>query len=178
MTEHVIPDWQRRRSELNHDWLKNKFLRHLSAFLKRLSRAHRDTPRVAEFVKQDLEEWESKRREFQLLLEAFESEMSPRNLFGIPPLARMDPATRQWLGDLVHDLWLARWPVRHRLQRGREALAEADEAYSAVHASLRDAEQRRAGLGQPETEEMLEFRNRCLKLADVLGEFPSVIQIV
>jgi hypothetical protein len=172
------PDWQKSRSEFNHDWLKNKFLRHLSACIRRLESPNPDEARLAEFFNEDLLEWESRRADAERLLKAFEHEMSPRKLLTVPPLSRFDDNTKRWLGDLVHGLWLARYSVRSWLQNANRALAGADGSYKRVRQSLRKPETAKNRIGELVREDMACFRDRCVELTEALSEFPSEIQIV
>ena len=51
-------------------------------------------------------------------------------------LQNCDAETREWLPDLVHGLWLARYPVREWTEGGNEAFVQADKEYGNIVDSL------------------------------------------
>lgn len=151
--------WQADRGELNHDWLKNRFLLALDEWLGWLR-----GELVGEYDPDPvLAEWADHRGALAELLDGFEREMSPAALFepaAATPLARCRPATRRWLQPLARSLWLARYPVRGWLVHGYVCLKAADEAYHRA-ARVRTEPAVRA------------FRDACAALSAALSRFPS-----
>jgi len=125
-------EWQIRRNKFNHDWLKNKFLNSFNEFIDQLQRSNPDTERVSEFLFEDFPAWESRRQDAQWIVESFEDGMSPRRLLSCAPLNGCDVETRAWLGDLVHGLWLSRYPVKEKAKESQEALVSVNELYEKI----------------------------------------------
>jgi hypothetical protein len=175
----MFPDWQRRRSAFNHDWLKNRFLTALASFINILDDLVEDPEAEKRFVQKTLPQWSARTLEASRLIDDFESEMSPRALFQQPPLSRCGSATRRWLPDLAHQLW------RHRVNAGamcadaREALVKANEAYEQVVGSV-------GSCADPsEAQALRPFRDRfevllaaCEQFSKSISRFPGRIEVV
>ena len=121
--------WQIRRSEFNHDWLSNKYLNSLGAFLRRVAQHDADVERLHEFIKEDLPQWHGNRPVAVGLVQSFETEMSPRSLLRRAPLACLDEGTKEWLGPLVHELWLARLRVMQLAADALMSIERVDSVY-------------------------------------------------
>ena len=76
--------WQLKRSEFNHDWLKNQFLNRLNAFLERLRSGNPDAEKLSRFVREDLPEWSAHEPEARWLIDSLEHELSPKRFFDQP----------------------------------------------------------------------------------------------
>lgn len=178
MSQGMKTDWQKRRSEFNHDWLKNEFFRHLSAFVKRLESSNPDPARLTEFINEDLSAWERRRADAQWLLATFETEMSPARLFRQSPLKHARSDTKTWLSRLVHELWKVRHPVEDWLKDTQAAFAQADDAYTQIKQTLR----RNGGEFRLQLDSFRDlavlFRDRCSRLNSAMSEFPSEIKVV
>jgi hypothetical protein len=129
-------DWQLRRSQLNHHWLKNEFSRHLRAFITRLAAREPDPGRIAEFLKEDWPMFAANHGALLDLLSSAEDALSPRQLIDLPPLSRCPQQTRYWLGRLVHALWLARSPIREKVRNVRRALDASFRTYLELSAFI------------------------------------------
>ena len=171
--------WQQRRSRLNHDWLKNRYLNALDGFLALLSSSNGSAAdRLTEFVRHDLREWEKRSREAGDLIGAFVQEMSPRSVVGLPPLCLLPDETRNWLGASLHHLWLARYPVTNRIDAAARALDAADQAYRRLQNGLR----RDPSCQVPRLRELRgEFealRDACRCLGDCIAQLPQEVLVV
>ena len=124
--------WQRQRSVLNHDWLKNDFLLSVNAFIARIGKDKPDDTRLAEFLEIDLPAWESKEAQFRMLLASAEQALSPIRLFDEQTLYLWKPDTLTWLPELVHALWLARYPIRQWIESASHALDAVNAAYEQI----------------------------------------------
>ncbi|MCY3740527.1 MAG: hypothetical protein OXH00_05860 [Candidatus Poribacteria bacterium] len=129
-------EWQIRRRKFNHDWLKNIFLNDFDAFIVQLSKSVPDLGRVSEFLEEDFPAWKSQRQEGQWLVQSFESSMSPLQLFNSSLLNRCNDETREWLGYLLHGLWLSRYDVREKAKESQDALMEVNETYEILASEL------------------------------------------
>jgi hypothetical protein len=175
----MIPAWQKRRSTFNHDWLKNRFIPALVKFRNLLDDRIEDIEFEQSFVATVLPEWESHRQEAYALANDFEPEMSPRRLFDLPPLSQCDEQTRQWLGNLVHFLWLTRYPVRRWVDDTLTSAREADVAYHQIQEALEDcADVQSASALRPYRMVFVEFQKRCHELALSIQKFPSEVQAI
>src|ERR1044072_7135922 len=122
--------WQKRRNTFNHDWLKNQYMPALARYLNLLDGLIEDDEFAQSFVSQILPEWESHREEAANLIKSFECEMSPQRLLECSPLSRCDEHTKRWLGNLMHALWLKRYPVAQWVTDAMHAVENADAAYA------------------------------------------------
>ena len=68
----MVLDWQRRRSEFNHDWLKNRYLNNLDGFIANLEMKKPDETRLMRFLDEDLRQWKAKEEEARRLMDSFE----------------------------------------------------------------------------------------------------------
>ena len=91
-------DWQRRRSDFNHQWLKNRLLSALDAADHVIRGRIRGAAYLQELLDVDLPEWQERRGDLDALLEDFESEMSPGGFSTVrrcasapPPRGRRSP---------------------------------------------------------------------------------------
>jgi hypothetical protein len=167
-------NWQECRRELNHGWLKNRYLLELGKFINVLEGQVIDEGWAAVFLDDLLPEWDQRRVEIDELISSFKKEMSPRGRFQAIPLVRCGLTTSQWMGELSESLWLERWPVEEWMSSSRRLRQNADEAYERLVAALAES-------GNLRTIEVLkccrprviDFRDCCQSLATVLAEFPK-----
>ena len=131
--------WQARRNKFNHDWLKNKFLNSLDDFIVELGESGPDIIRLSEFLERDFAAWESRQQDAQWIVQSFEDSMSPQRFMESAPLNRCDAETQTWLGKLVHELWLSRYPVKSKVQESRDALAAVNKIYEKIAFELEQA---------------------------------------
>ena len=177
---HLISSWQERRNAFNHDWLKNKYLNRLDAFIKRLKKPNSDTFRIIRFLNDDFSEWKKQQSEIENLLETFEMEMSPKSLFKKEPLNHCDNETRIWLGQLIHALWLARYPVKEWIYAGQNAFCNVNDQYNNIVKILKskkldcESEDYRTAL-KPLIPHFLQFKKACEELSRAIGMFPHYI---
>ena len=131
-TRTVPSEWQTRRNKFNHDWLKNKFLNSFDDFVVQLKKPDPNILRVSEFLAEDFPDWVARRQDAQWIVNSFEDRMSPRRLLDSSPLNRSDGETKEWLGHLVHELWLSRYQVKSKAKESQDALVAIDKQYEKV----------------------------------------------
>lgn len=171
------PCWQKRRSEFNHDWLKNRFMSALASWINLLDDRIEDAALEDSFVTFTLSEWEFHRQEAVALPGDFEREMSPSSLFDLQPLSQCDNNTKQWLGELAHYLWLTRNPVDEWVANATERAKDVDAVYTRLQAALKDCtDVRSAEALRPLRNRFVEFRERCQELARAIEKFPSEVK--
>lgn len=174
----MMADWQERRSELNHDWLKNTYLKQLQALIIRLQNSHPDLGRIREFLASDLYEWRTRRPDAVALLDEAEEALSPAALFDEAPLSDCAELDRAWLAFIVHDLWLARRPVREWCESGRQALEQVDARFEEAAKDLAgrvdiDLQRLRGRL-----EAFAALADAILALIQRISVFPHEIEVV
>src|SRR5258707_121105 len=130
--------WRKRRSSFNHDWLKNQYIPALARYLNLLDDLIEDDEFARSFVSDVLAEWELHRNEAVDLAKSFEYEMSPQRLVECSPLCRCEECTKRWLGNLMHLLWLKRYPIDQWVAEAAQAIESTDVAYGRLQQSLRD----------------------------------------
>jgi hypothetical protein len=174
----MVNAWQRRRSEFNHDWLKNRYLPALSKWLNLLDGKIEDPAFESTFLKVIFGQWEEQSPRALKLVQDFEKEMSPRTLLEFPPLSILASSTKAWLGPLVHELWLARYPVRNWIDSAVAVVRSLDMAYERVLECLSerqtDVSVVQVGLCRPV---FAEFRLDCHRLARAVEAFPSKVTV-
>jgi len=171
--------WQKKRREINHDWLKNRFIVALNSWLRLLDGEIEDKMLEQSFLTQVLPQWEVRRQEISALLREFPSAMSPRQLFDEPPLSRCDNKTKEWLGEFMHALWLTRVSAESLTATAEATRAAADRAYADILQVLKNREPgdlKRAI--KPYRDLCDRFRNACQELGAALSEFPHEIKVV
>jgi hypothetical protein len=168
--------WQLRRSEFNHQWLKNRFLSSLDTIGNVLSGRIRSDGYIADFLRDDLTEWPSRSLEARSLLESFDTEMAPSVLFDAEPLDGWEIETRDAAAKVIDELWQRRYSGSQLVADGLLRLEDVDAQYDSL------AEY--AG-GEPrlfETHEFRqafqEFRMACRDLARAIEKLPSRIRVV
>lgn len=164
----MINDWQERRSKFSHDWLKNGFLANLNTFLVRLERACPVQEDLDFFVREELQEWEARIGEADWLLKTVEEEMSPKRFFDVPPLANCDGETKQWLPELVHNLWLNRYPVQKLRDDGIGALGRAKAEFADLKAAIRKG-------GSLSVESLRSLKTRFVALRDAASDLRDIL---
>jgi hypothetical protein len=165
----TAPGWQKRRSDFNHDWLKNRFIPALAKWLNLLDDQLEDPDFEHSFVACVLPQWEQHRDEALALPRDFESQMSPRTLLG--------PRSEGWLGTLVHLLWLSRYPVRRWAEQALAAAREVEVEFRRLRERLTSCADTRAVVAlRPMRPMFASFRERCQQLARAIEAFLSEVK--
>ena len=129
-------EWQIRRNKFNHYWLQNIFLNSFKDFIGQLQKCNPDMVLISKFLEEDFPAWKSKRQDAEWIVQSFEDKMFPQQLLSVSPLNRCDEGTREWLGRLVHELWLSRYLVKEKLKESQEALIEVNKMYEKLASQL------------------------------------------
>ena len=172
-------NWQKRRNEFNHDWLKNKYIPILGTWMNLLDAKLEDDDLEKSFLDYILPEWKSKKKEPLALSRDFEIEMSPRILFNDQPLSNCDEDTKQWLGDLIHDLWLARYSVKRLVDDASKHAKNTNVVYNKLLEALMGCkdihkiEESRKYRGL-----FSELLSACRELSDAIEKFPSEVKAI
>jgi hypothetical protein len=171
-------EWQRQRSSLNHDWLKNVYLPALDTWLNILEGVVEDPEFGEGFVNGRLRDWPRNRPLLDSLLNSFEESMSPQVLLNHEPLSKLGIKTKTWLGPLVHSLWRLRFKTQELLDETTARIRLCDERYSHLIRVVEDQGQTDTVRLAPYREEFSEFANACRALARSLSKFPNRIEVL
>ncbi len=175
----VIPSWQKRRSEFNHDWMKNKYIQALRDWRRLLNDEQEDEDLEKKFVSNVLPQWESYSDEAFALPKNFEIEMSPRVLFNEPLLSHCDDDTKNWLGEVMHNLWLVRYAVKQLIDDATTKAENAELSYGRLQEALkRCPDIRNIEALRPLSSFFEEFCKCCEALAGAIEKFPSEVKAI
>lgn len=170
--------WVYERGHLNHDWLRNEFLRQLQGFIERLHTPDNFRDKLLYFRRSVLPIWPMKGVAILDLINRFEKEMSPRQVFTEwPLLVDNNPEARKRLGELAHAWWHIKCPVRCWVDEALAAHAEADAAYVQLTEKLAVvAEDDVTGLAALQ-EDFESFAVACATLSERLSAFPHELPL-
>jgi hypothetical protein len=175
----TLGDWQRRRSEFNHDWLKLKYLNRLKSFFERLQVEDSGSmSRLREFIEMDFPVWEERSMDAWWLVQHFEKEMSPSSLFNTEPLNKCGVETKEWLVPLIHALWLERRSVRQLVTKAAELLATVDEDFMKLSKNLPKADDAYIQRLKSDLPVWKKFVDDCFEFSQCLSDFPHGIEVL
>ena len=162
--------WQLQRSRLNHDWLKNEYLKNLDGLIVQMRTSRSlDVPMEMQ-MRAYLTSWKRKRPELKDLLNSAENRLSPSSLFEREPLIHCSPENKAWLAPLIHGLWLLRYGVREKVAEGRQLQSEADQS----HKQLEGTVTRREPSGSIKVP-LEAFTDTVKRLSRLLSSFPDKV---
>ena len=165
-------EWERRRSEFNHDWLKNTYLRRLRAFLDRLALAP-DSPVIVEFLANDFPLWRGKTAEVQWLAAHLAECLSPRRYFDVKPLALASAETKAWLPDAIHQVWFGKFHVSDAIANLEARISAVETTYQELSRELQPGTKGAALAGLRPRFEAYEVL--CRELSSELSEIRKTI---
>jgi hypothetical protein len=174
-----MEQWQKRRSDWNHDWMKNQFMPALAKGLNVLDGRVADPEFLGPFFGGTLRQWEAQRTEVLALLTSFEVEMSPARLFDRAPLSQCSVETKQWLPPLAHALWLNRGMVHDLVADSADLLKRVDSAYTQIVENVTAGSSSGTLAAMQSCRPLLAaFRECCQRLAHAISDFPREIGCV
>lgn len=168
-------EWQYRRNEFNHDWLKNQYINRLDGFIELFKNAGNPGRVPSSFLTCDFTLWPDRKPEAEWLVDSFEDHMSPRGIVKKQMRGGWQDQEDCWLGDLMHEIWRFRHPVEKWTVKARRKLDAADRAYQDLS--------REIGIPADCTDKQIirllpgfqSFRDSCRVFSDALSEFPHYI---
>jgi len=171
-------DWNSRRSLLNHGWLAKTYPTMLGAWRNVLSGDAPYDQFADQFLKHDFAQWERNRGALVALINDFEAALSPRTLFEVHPLNQLDESTREWLSELVHQLWRRRYSVDALLHEATSLIAAADATYAPLRAAIDGTppDQRLERL-RSEADRFAAFHTICRDLSEAISNFPHEVKV-
>jgi hypothetical protein len=172
----MTASWQKQRSRFNHDWLKNRYLPAVAKWINILDELVEDPAFEDEFLRSILPQWEQQSRHALDLVDAFTREMSPERLMGQTIFSNFSEESRRWLGPLLHELWLSRYPVAEWQFNARDAILKSISQYSEIKMTPKPQQYTR--LEKEETRnQFVAFQNCCHAVARSIEVFPSKLLI-
>jgi hypothetical protein len=175
----MSPRWQKDRADLNHDWLRNRFIVGLGNWLRILEGSVSDPDFEEGFLVDWLPEWERNQGNILCLIQRFEREMSPAVLFEMEPLSRVRVEVRESGKRIVDSLWRLRYPIREWQSEAFERLAEANRLYAELGYVLSLKENRSSVADCRDlVEGFKQFRQACHELSEALSNFPHEMLII
>ncbi len=177
--EMMATSWQRRRSEWNHDWLKNQYLPALAKWCRILDEEVIDANFEHRFIRDVLPAWEERCSPAMSLLNSFENDMSPRANMASCWFGHFGSESLNWMGDVVHALWKSRHPVSSWTEEAISCLKQADEVYTSLQAEIATEHQHDCAAAlRPFRARFEAFREACVALGRAIEEFPSRVLVV
>lgn len=172
----MVLDWQLRRSEFNHDWLKNRYLNNLDGFIANLEMKKPDETRLIIFLEEDWNQWENHEEKARRLIGSVETEMSPAVLFDTGILKRMDPESQEWMKPLTHHIWLNRYDIKNKIYNCEKWLLKVAAQYDKINMMLKDK-----GCNMEQLKNLLPdfkfFRDTCQAFSQSISKLPSKVLI-
>jgi chromosome segregation ATPase len=172
----MIPDWQRRRSEFNHDWLKNRYLNNLDGFIANLEMKRQEEQRLMIFLQEYWVQWETHQEEARQLIASVETEMSPVVLFESELLKDMNPEISEWLKPSTHLLWLNRHDIKNKISNCEEGLLKVNAQYDKINRLL-DEKGRSLEQLKNLLPEFKLFRDICQAFSESISKLPSEVTV-
>lgn len=159
-------EWNTLRAKLHHDWMQ-KYLTFLYARRDALDEMAAGGIEWREDIKEQMLEWNEKKELFRKLLNSCEEALSPCQLFYEPPLKSMSKEDKEWLGEVIHGLYIIRTRIRETVSKLKEIFDEADKAFE----NLLQNRSEESSLAKF-------FMDKLTELSKELSKLPHGIQVV
>ena len=159
--------------------MKNGYIPALEKFLHLLADELEDAEFEQTFIPSVLPLWEEHHAEAMQLSKDFAQGMSPKRLLEHPPLSSIDDETRQWLGEVVHELWLARNPVHQWSQEAEARIEAVANTYDRIRLELLNCSTPYSAESLRSSYELFcQFCQCCRDLASAIERFPCEVEVV
>lgn len=159
-------DWNNLRSRLHHDWLQRYFV-FLNARSEQLDDMVKGNEEWRDDVKEQFIEWQEKSKMFKTLIDECEEALSPHQLLYEPPLDSMSQEDKDWLGKVIHALYLERTHIKESVASLKLLLAETDAAFTAIMQG-----------GSDKPSPVVYFMDTLTKFSAAISKLPHTIQVV
>lgn len=174
------------RSEINHDWLKNRYLNRLNGYLIRIGQKNAaitmpgkplNFERLSEFISNDFWSWQTHQPKLASLIRELPEQMSPKQLLlnrinGFPE--KLLPA----LAEILDRLWRKRYNINLRSADINNACESARDRFNKISKQLPPGEFFSLEDLQKSAPEMLRFFDDCMALSRSLTHFPGEIKLL
>lgn len=171
-------DWFQRRSDLNHNRLKNQFLMALANVLSVLDHEVDGNGFEERFCTKVLPKWAQLNDEIRNLVHCVEEETAPSRWMAGWKRLRENKVDYEWLGELVDELWKTRHGIVALRQETVKCLDHTQAVYDQLIRLLQDG---RFFPKSPEQikqfkQAVIDFHDACEEVSDCLSRFPSEAQ--
>ena len=113
-------NWPIERSQFAHDWLNNRYMISLLALIS-VVRGSVESSQL-DAINKIISSWKDNAPTAKKLMDTYESEMSPRKLFGQSPLNNLAPDDREQLATIAHIVWLERYNIKTQISDIRKCM--------------------------------------------------------
>ncbi len=158
--------WQKKRTQLNHDWLQNSFLLSISKLINIRKGIVEDGYYSIRFYNDILPEWKPKSAMIRSLINEFPMEMSPAKFFHEAPMGFLEADLRSVFEEITDELWRSKFAVDHLVGDALHCLEIADNAFQECLVSQDSSHH---------TQKLEAFQIACIELSESLSAFPSKI---
>lgn len=171
--------WQQRRSNFNHNWLKNKFIVKLQAGINLIEGCIEDPAFEQVFVADLFLLWQSNKGKIIDIINSFETEMSPNCYFENSPINKLDNKSKQWLALIVHQMWYTREDISTLTNSTLTAFKQADMEYKYLKNQLENHQVDCTLVAQLNPYCLLfkQWRDACQELSWEISQFPRTVKI-
>ncbi len=121
----IKDDWNIRRANFNHDFLKHSFMNSLQAWGSELD-FEGNNSNISNMLADILNKWSDRKLELETLLTDAYSALSPSRFVYLEPISTLHEEQRSWLDLVAHDLWLEKTNISTSLTEIREQADELD----------------------------------------------------
>ena len=174
MVQDPVTRWQRARTAFNHDWLKNRYLPRLAAYLNIITGRASNPRWIREFDQMVLAEWRTHAAEGRRVLEAFESAMAPGA--ALARTRRFTGDARAWLLVVADSLWRTRLDIDAKCSAARAQFDAAEQAFVTLDGRFGSMPQTSS---LEELEDCLKaFQAECETLAACVARLPREVRFV
>ncbi|MBI3814674.1 MAG: hypothetical protein HY279_09470 [Nitrospinae bacterium] len=161
-----ISDWNNMRAKLHHDWLQRYFV-FLNARSAQFNDIVKGNAKWQDDIKEQFLEWQERGALFKTLINECEEALSPRQLLYEPPLVSMSQEDKDWLGNVIHALYLERTGIRKMVYSLNAIFFEVNTAFKGIVNG-------RADKPSPSGH----FINRLTEFSSGISKLPHNIQVV
>lgn len=130
--ESYSQSWFRERNYLNHDWLQNDLFLKVSALRGRCLGETSSFRCLRESIFEVLRDWRTHKDQVAVLIKTCDAYATPASAFNRPPLSRCEADVLEWLPDLIHRRWLAKYAILNRMLVAEKFFQEADKSAEAL----------------------------------------------
>jgi len=172
-------EWQKRRSDYNHNWLKNSYttgeLRRWVAFLS--GHAEGGDFTKSRFMSHIVAEWTQKGSEILHLIEKYQDAMSPSTLFDEGALSHVDDATAKWLRPICVSIWRIKYGADKAISDIQTAYNSADTTLQELSTLVSAQESTAFVSGSVILEKLNTFVRQCRDLGEAVRRLESSVKV-
>ena len=171
--------WQKRRSNYNHNWLKNSYttgeIRRWVAFLS--GNAEGGDFTKSRFTSYIEAEWVQNGSEILGLLEEYQDAMSPSSLFDEGALSHVDDTTEKWLRPMCVAIWKAKHGADDAVENVHTAYHSANTTLQELSTLVSVHESAALTSGSVFLVKLNTFLRQCQELAEAVHRLESSVKV-